>query len=138
MKIYFSGAVKGGRERITTYYTMVKALKDYGEVLTEQVSDIGYTSKGYSAAKDVYFQDINWLNQSDVVVAEISTASLGVGYELAYAEKLGLRTICFYEKSNANGISSMIVGNPYFELYGYNNQIELSAKIREIFDNIKE
>lgn len=134
MKIYFCGSIKGGRERITTYSAMVKTLKEYAQVLTEHVSDIGYTAKGYSDAARVFAQDTTWLNDCDVVVAEISTPSLGVGYELAYAESKGIRTICFYEQTNADKVSSMIMGNPYFEFHSYVDQKDLIKQIKEIFE----
>lgn len=37
---------------------------------------------------EIRTKDINWLQESDVVVAETTHPSLGVGYELDYAEKI--------------------------------------------------
>ena len=48
-------------------------------------------------------------------------ASLGVGYELAYAEKLGKRIIVIFELCNNKKLSAMIGGNRKFEIVYYEN-----------------
>ena len=39
MKIYFSSAVRAGRQDVEIYAEVVKLLKKYGEVLTERNAD---------------------------------------------------------------------------------------------------
>jgi nucleoside 2-deoxyribosyltransferase len=58
----------------------------------------------------VYRRDVTWIEESDVLVAEVSTPSHGVGYEIGYA--LGLRkpVICLYREGVQ--VSKMILGNP--------------------------
>ena len=40
MKIYVSGSIYGGTEKIETYKILIKELEKYGEVLTKQIADI--------------------------------------------------------------------------------------------------
>ena len=39
MKIYFAGAIRGGRSDQNLYFEIINYLKKYGEVLTEHVGD---------------------------------------------------------------------------------------------------
>lgn len=39
--------------------------------------------------KDIFDRDVKWPNESDLIVAEVSIPSLGIGYELGLAERLG-------------------------------------------------
>jgi hypothetical protein len=40
---------------------------------------------------------MSWLKEADVIVAEVSTPSLGVGYEIGKAEDMGKRILCLYK-----------------------------------------
>ena len=41
-----------------------------------------------------------------------------MGYELAYAEKLGKPCYLFYDRRKTQ-LSAMLTGNPYFRIYPY-------------------
>jgi len=45
-----------------------------------------------------------------VVIAEVTTPSLGVGYEVATALHLGKPTLCIYRQGTA--VTRLITGNP--------------------------
>lgn len=132
MKIYFGGAIRGGREKIEDYIKIVNFLEKYGEVLTKHVADINLSSNGENnlTEEEIYARDIKWLEECDIVVAEITVPSLGVGYELAYAEKKNKKIICLYEEGKT--ISAMIKGNKNFKLIPYTN-IEQTFKEIEAY-----
>jgi nucleoside 2-deoxyribosyltransferase len=46
----------------------------------------------------VYQRDIAWVEACDVMIAEVSTPSHGVGYEIAYAIGLGRPVLCLYRQ----------------------------------------
>jgi len=48
MKIYFAGAIRGGRDDVALYLELVELLRPYGTVLTEHVADEQLTSRGES------------------------------------------------------------------------------------------
>ena len=90
MKIYFAGSITGGRDDQSLYLEIIKLLADYGEVLTEHIGDAIVTAGGESVEASIIFdRDVAWLEQSDIVIAEVTTVSMGVGYELGISEKLG-------------------------------------------------
>ena len=93
-KIYFAGAIRGGREDAALYAEIVSLLMGYGEVLTEHIGDVALTSAGESNTDgEIHDRDLAWLSEADVLVAEVTTPSLGVGYEIGKATE-GARPSC--------------------------------------------
>ena len=121
MKIYFAGAIRGGREDAKLYEKIIVYLKEKGQVLTEHVGRINLSSKSESSRKDeeIYNRDIKWLHSADMVVAEVTTPSLGVGYELGIAEKLNIPVLCLYRSEKRKTLSAMIQGNTIFTCRKY-------------------
>ena len=82
-KIYFAGSISGGREDVDVYPPLIDHLRRYGKVLTEHVGNKEMTQLGESIPlAEIYRRDMEWLSESDVIVAEVTRVSLGVGYEL--------------------------------------------------------
>lgn len=106
MKIYFAGAIRGGREKVYDYQKMVKQFEKCGaEVLTKHVANPELSAKGENMSfKAIYERDIKWLKECDIIFADITIPSLGVGYEIAWAENLGKTIYAIYEKdANVSG-----------------------------------
>ena len=86
MNIYFSGSIRGGRENEAVYLEIVEYLQEKGyNVLSLHVAR-PYLLPKYGAASPqaIFTRDIKWIEECDAVVAEVSTPSLGVGYEICY------------------------------------------------------
>ena len=134
MKIYFSGAIRGGREDMDIYVSIVEQLRQYGEVLTEHVAFAHLTSSGEESIldKSIFERDLQWLNETDVLVAEVTTPSLGVGYEIATAEKLNKPVICLFRLSSGNKLSAMIAGNPRLKVINYTDLTEIPSLLKEL------
>ncbi len=131
MKIYFSASIAGGRKYLAIYKKIVTYLKELGhEVLSEHIiRDDIFSDEERWAPRKVFEQDIKWLDECDVVIAEVSNPSLGVGYEICYALKKGLKVFCAYESGLF--ISKMITGNTSenLTLFEYQEARELFEKI---------
>ena len=84
MKIYFAGAVRGGREDAGLYLRIIKHLSEYGLVLTEHLGDVMLDERGEPGLSDadIHDRDLAWLRQAECLVAEVTAPSLGVGYEI--------------------------------------------------------
>ena len=126
LKIYFAGSIRGGREDRQKYLKIIKHLQKYGRVLTEHVgsSDISQKGENYLSEQYIYQRDIKWLIASDVIVAEVSNPSLGVGYEIAYAENVGKKIFCLYNKNSKKKLSAMISGNSDIKIEKYSQLSE--------------
>ena len=126
MKIYFAGAIRGGREDAQLYKKLIAYLKEKGQVLTEHIGSTNLNQGGETSSKDeeIYNRDIKWLQSTDIVVAEVTTPSLGVGYELGIAEKLNIPVLCLYRPDKGNRLSAMVSGNAIFTCREYTIFIE--------------
>ena len=60
MKIYFAGAIRGGREDAQLYENIIAYLKGKGQVLTEHVGNTDLNGKGETCRKDeeIYNRDM--------------------------------------------------------------------------------
>jgi nucleoside 2-deoxyribosyltransferase len=119
MKIYFCGSITGGRQDAGLYAELIKYLSKYGEILTEHIgnsnlSETGEMGKDNVTEESIYQKDVKMLTEADLVVAEITTPSLGVGYELGFAEALGKKVLCLYRIKEGRKASAMILGNKNF------------------------
>ena len=134
MKIYFAGSIRGGRDDAELYAKIIAFMKEKGHtVLTEHIGAPTLTAMGEvdKSDKTIYTQDTSWLLESDVVIAECSTASLGVGYELAFAETHGKPVHIFYN-SGRGILSAMLTGDDYFTVHYYTEPAELFAELEKI------
>ena len=96
MKVYFAGSIRGGRKDAELYRKVIVAMKEKHQVLTEHVGDLSLSTVEDKGDQAIYEQDTAWLRECDIVVAECTQVSLGVGYELAYAEAHGKEVHIFY------------------------------------------
>ncbi|XP_018580489.2 LOW QUALITY PROTEIN: 5-hydroxymethyl-dUMP N-hydrolase [Scleropages formosus] len=115
MRIYFCGSIRGGRQDVALYQRIVRKLQELGQVLTEHVSRSDISEKGEDAAaledKAIHHdRDVQWLHAADVVVAEVTQPSLGVGYELGRAVAMRKRILCLFRPSSGRVLSAMIRG----------------------------
>ena len=104
MKIYFAGSIRGGRDDRQLYADIIKLLRNHGEVLTEHVGNDALSSYGeqHFTNEYIYNRDVEWLMSADVVIAEVTTPSLGVGYEIAKAEDAGKKCCAYTVRKKAS------------------------------------
>jgi 2'-deoxynucleoside 5'-phosphate N-hydrolase len=113
MKIYFSCSITGGRQDQPFYAALVEDLQASGHVvLTAQLSraDIMDEERVISPV-EVYQRDVTWVKECDALIAEVSTPSHGVGYEIVLALHLGKPVLCCYQHDRT--VSKMILGNDH-------------------------
>ncbi|PIT97185.1 hypothetical protein COT77_02860 [Candidatus Berkelbacteria bacterium CG10_big_fil_rev_8_21_14_0_10_41_12] len=138
MKIYFSGAIRAGRENALLHHQLVKFLSDYGKVLTSHIGDMNLTEKGEAREINyIYRRDMRWIKEADIVIAEISTPSVGVGYEIRHIEEIGKPVICLYFTKSPKNVSGMIEGNKNIKLIKYDNFAKMEFNLRKELDKHK-
>ena len=127
-KIYFCGSIRGGRNDVQLYQRIISMIKNQGYiVLTEHIaSPEVFGLERDKSDNEIWIEDMSWLEESDTVIAECSTPSLGVGYELAVAKQLGKPTYVFARKTERpHSLSAMIAGDPYYHIFMYSDKDEL-------------
>ncbi len=135
MKIYFSGSITGGRDDKHLYAEIIAMLKNHGQVLTEHIGNVSMSALGqvHMTPEEVYTKDTNWIKEADIIIAEVTTPSLGVGYELGYAEMLKKRIICIYRVQEGKQVSRMVLGNKYNECFEYKEITDLEPIFNRVF-----
>ena len=136
MKIYFAGSIRGARSDAELYQRIIKHLQQTDTVLTEHVGDLSLSvlERGVDRDVQIYERDIDWLRQSDIVIAECTSPSLGVGYELAFAEKLNIPVHIFYNSIRCH-LSAMLKGNQYFHIHPYESEQAIYEELSSIISN---
>ena len=111
MNIYFACSITGGREFEAGYQEIVAALTADGhEIPTSHLAQSDAMENEHKlTSQDVYKRDINWIKNCDVLVAEVSVPSHGVGYEIGFALNIGKPVLCLHQKDRR--VSKMITGN---------------------------
>ncbi len=132
MNIYFSGSIYGGRQKLDSYKKLVKELGKFGKVLTEEVASDNVLDKEENISdNDVFMSLEHRLDSADLIFAEVTIPSLGVGYEIGYADKSNKRIICVYDKTVTPKITTMLRGNNRLKIIPYTD-------INEIINNMKD
>lgn len=111
MNIYFSCSITGGRNEEKVYQQIVRALQDWGHEVPTAIlssSEVMELEKVVDP-RETYERDMRWLNQADAVVAEVSTPSHGVGYEIACALQMEKPVLCCYQAGKR--VSKILTGN---------------------------
>ena len=140
MNIYFAGSIRGGRADAALYQDIITYLRTLGNVLTEHVGDPALTEKGDDGPDDasIFQRDMDWLNQSRVVIAEVTQPSLGVGYELGMACALKKPVLALYRPSEGRYLSAMITGCSAIKVAEYLTLDEATTAIRHFINTITE
>ena len=139
LKIYFAASIRGGREDQNKYNELIRFLSSKVEVLTEHIGDssLNQTGEQNLSDKEIYQRDLEWLESADAVIAEVTNPSLGVGYELGIAEKLGKPVLCVYDDSDHNRtLSAMISGNHKIMTFCYTSLDQAKEGIVDFLNSI--
>ena len=137
-KVYFAGSIRGGRADAALYNRIIAYINRTDCVLTEHVgmTELSLTMQEEKAEQWIYDRDMAWLRGCDLLIAECSCPSLGVGYELAYAEKCGKPCYIFFNRQKTE-LSAMLTGNPYFRIFPYTEEEEIYPVLDKILKEMK-
>jgi len=132
MNIYFACSITGGRYFESAYQAIIAALLSDGHTIpTAHLAESRVKAlEAIASPREVYERDITWIAGCEALVAEVSTPSHGVGYEVAYALSIGKPVLCLYQEGQP--ISKMISGNshPHIQVNQYHNTAHAILIIR--------
>lgn len=133
LTIYFAGSISGGRGDVAMYREVVAALEADGHrVLAGAVAseDVGDGGEPLEACA-IFDRDVGWVAEADVVVAEVSMPSTGVGYEIATARyRDRIPVICLYRPAFTKRCSAMVAGDREIVLIQYDDAGTMLARLR--------
>ena len=110
MDLYLSCSLTGGREDQPLVAALVAHLEARGHrVLTAHLAHPEAMAQDSGLGPEAVFdRDTAWLRASEAVVAEVSTPSHGVGFEIAYALERGKPVLCLAREGVR--VSRMLTG----------------------------
>ena len=138
MNIYFACSITGGRQDESIYQQIVAALQADGHQVPtallagSEVIELEVIVDPVS----VYVRDTGWIDGCDLLVAEVSTPSHGVGYEIGYALGLRKRVLCLHRAGVP--VSKMITGNrdPYLTVLEYADENQAVHQLRTYLSDV--
>ena len=142
MRIYLACTVRGDRQGVIAGRAIAERLQRHGhEVLTMHVlGDDVEAAEAQLSEEEVYRRDVEWLSTCDILVAEASGSSYGVGFEVGYvlgrARHTGQQIVVLYDAARRGAISRLITGNcdaVCCTTFGYRSLEELTAFIDKHF-----
>lgn len=131
MKIYFAFSIRGSKSDDNLIKEVFNFLKEKGHYITTEFNIIPKYSESVFSDYDIYKRDVEALLNSEILLADVNSPSLGVGFEIAYALCNNIRVIAFVQENKA--LSAMINGNPEITLIKYKNLNDLKEKLNEYF-----
>ena len=132
MNIYFACSITGGRDFEPVYQAIIAALLADGHTIpTAHLagSDV-IALEAVASPGAVYERDMVWISACDALVAEVSTPSHGVGYEIAYALSTAKPVLCIYQAGQP--VSKMLTGNSHLRIQvnSYQNMSDAISIVR--------
>jgi 2'-deoxynucleoside 5'-phosphate N-hydrolase len=141
MMIYLACTIRGNRDGLATARLLCELVQRDGHdvVTTHLLSDNVEEVESALTEREVYERDINWLDCCDLLVAEASGSSYGVGFEIGYvlgrSAGTGQRVLLLFDTARRTRISRLIAGNthPGCTVYGYANHDDLERFVTAYF-----
>ena len=141
MIIYLACTVRGDRGGVAAGRAICERLEHHGHrVQTKHLlADDVEAAESQISERDVFERDMDLLTTCDVLVAEASGSSYGVGFEVGYvlgrAHTSGQRVVLLYDVSRRDRVSRLITGNSdgHCTTFGYRTLEELTAFIDRQF-----
>ena len=126
MKAYITCPVSHTNKRLKLLPLIEKVVKAKG------LEPLVFTIGGEPA--DIFKRDIKALKSSDILIAEASEGSHGVGMEIGLSHCLGLKRILLVEIGNF--VTKLAQGMPDTTIVEYLDEDDLQDKLGEALDKI--
>ncbi len=128
-RVFFSCSMRGGFGRLAQ-----EELRKIPDILEEQGMTVisrhqtrekFMESESRLTDSEIHDRDYAWLKEADIVIAEITNPSLGVGAEIADAVNLGIPVLCVYKQEYEQQISAYVRGKAGVVCKAYSGYEEL-------------
>jgi 2'-deoxynucleoside 5'-phosphate N-hydrolase len=133
VNIYLACTVRGDRGAVGAARALASALVAMGHVVltAHLLEDNVETAESSLTEREVFERDMRWLNDADLLIAEASGSSYGVGFEVGYvlgrSDVTDQRVLLLYDHTRRPLVSRLISGNvhPNCTTYPYENAEDL-------------
>ena len=141
LKVYFTASASHNGELIPYYKKILDFIKKQSVSIISghQVTDKKLLEDDKKlTAEQIYSREKSLIEEADVVIAEASKPSLGVGGEIVYALSIDKPVLTLVMAGHEDKISPMVAGNPSENLYlEYYKKSDFQSIINRFIRNIK-
>ena len=119
MTIYLACTVRGDRGGVAAMREVADLLDRHGHIVLTRhlLADDVDRAESELTERDVFERDLRWLDGADLLIAEASGSSYGVGFEVGYvlgrASQTGQRVLVLYQADRRSQVSRLIAGNAH-------------------------
>ncbi len=137
MIIYCAGPIRGDTKYQKYYLEIVEFLELEKHTALAEISGKFNTSIPLTD-KQIFKRDIKWIEGSRLMIAEISGASLGVGFEIAYALYQRKLPVLALANAEVPKLSAMISGceSDLLTIKNYRDADEMKSIIQNFISNL--
>ncbi len=114
MKIYLAFTVLGNRSKLEIAESLVRLLQSRGHkvLTTHLLSRNVRDEEALKTPEFIFKRDMKWLDECDVLIAEVTGTGFGVGFEAGYVLGKGKKRVyLLYDKNHEETVSRMARGN---------------------------
>ena len=133
-RVFFSCSMLGGFGRLAQeeLRRIPDIIEELGVIVISrhQTSERFLENESRLTDKAIHDRDYGWLKDADMVIAEITNPSLGVGAEIEDAVNLGIPVLGVYRREYESQISAYIRGKAGVVCRAYSDHDELKDAIR--------
>jgi nucleoside 2-deoxyribosyltransferase len=134
VNIYLACTVRGDRGAVRALRSLTEALERAGHVVLTKhlLQDDVEAAEATLSERDVFERDLRWLTAADIVIADASGSSYGVGFEVGYvlglSERTPKRVLVLYDAARREQVSRLISGNSHASCatYAYQDTDDLA------------
>ena len=137
MIIYCAGPIRGDTKYQNFYLEIVEFLESEKHTALAEISG-KYNTSIPLTDKQIYKRDVKWIEGSKLMIAEISGASLGVGFEIAYALFQIRIPVLALANAEVPKLSAMISGceSDLLSIKRYRDSDEMKMIIQNFLSNV--
>ncbi|HSD63684.1 MAG TPA: nucleoside 2-deoxyribosyltransferase [Ignavibacteriaceae bacterium] len=135
MIVYCAGAIKGDSSFKDNYREIIDIVKKNNHSALSELNP-DFQSAFPLNEHQIFQRDIKWIEKSNMMIAEVSGPSIGVGFEIAYALYVREIPVLALYNLEVEKVSSMVIGCNSTLLYTkkYNNSGELNDIIKRFLN----
>ena len=139
MTIYLACTIRGNRGALDAARALADRLQRQGHTVltTHLLGDDADAAEGALTEQQVYERDIRLLENADMLIAEASGSSYGVGFEVGYvlgrAAATHQRVLVVFDEARRPVVSRLITGvsHPACTVRGYHDAADLLAVVED-------
>jgi len=145
LRVYCSGPIRGDTSFSENYRRLIEMVSELGAVPlaesgneTRRESNKNNDGKYPPGDRGIYKRDMEWLESSHCVVAEVSAPSHGAGFEISYALfVMGIPVLAFHSRKGKR-LSAMLEGCdlPNMTIIHYSDLVESETELRKFLHRV--